>query len=148
MKKNDVPRDDEKLFEGKFEEIQYATDENGNYVQAGSPGWAPKNIILKEEWQAIDQEAEAARQEVLAGHKSPLYFHMKINQMDVKLLAGYAEMPRFRIRRLLKPKHFEKISAKDTDKLTFALRISEEELKRIPEQPVNSLKNTTHREDK
>ncbi len=139
MKKNEVPQDDENLFEQIAKEIQYATDENGKYVQVNSLGWTPKNTILIAEWADIDQKAEEARLEVIKGNKSALYFHMILNQMDIKMLAGYAQMSRFKVKKLLKPKHFQKISKKDAQKLSYALNLSEENLKKIPEQPFNSL---------
>lgn len=139
MKKKDVPQDNENLFEGKFQEIQYATDENGQYIKAQSPGWSPKNTILKEEWKAVDQEAEKARKSVLAGEKSPLYFHMKFNQMSPKILAGYAGMRTCRVKRLCKPKPFAKIKDKEAEKLSFALKTEKPELKTVPDQPVSSL---------
>jgi hypothetical protein len=139
MKKNEVPRDNENLFEGKFEEIQYAVDEDGKYVLAKSSGWNPKNTILKEEWKEIDAEAEEARLKVLAGEKSPLYFHMKINQMSRKLLADYAGLWTCKVKRLCKPKAFKKIKNKDLEKLAYALKVDKETLQQVPDKPVNSL---------
>jgi PHD/YefM family antitoxin component YafN of YafNO toxin-antitoxin module len=147
MKKNEVPRDNENLFEGKFEEIQYATDESGKYISVKSSGWNPKNIILKEEWKAIDEEAEEARLKVLAGEKSPLYFHMKVNQMSRKLLANYAGMWACKVKRLCKPKAFEKIKHKDLEKLAYALKVDKESLQQVPDKPVNSLGAITNTDE-
>ncbi len=144
MKKIEVPQDNENLLEEIGGEIQYATDEDGKYIQVQSTGWLPKNTILKEEWDKIDLIAEHARQEVINGHKSALYFHMTVHQMNVKMLAGYANMTRFKVKRLLKPERFKSMNAKEAKKLAYALNIKQEELMKIPEQPVCSLqKNET-----
>lgn len=147
MKKKEVPRDNENLFEGKFEEIQYAVDENGKYILAKSPGWSPKNTILKEEWKEIDEEAEEARLKVLSGEKSPLYFHMKINQMSRKLLANYAGMWACKVKRLCKPKAFKKIKDKDLEKLAYALKLDKETLQKVPDKPVSSLGEITNTDE-
>ena len=53
MKKNEVPQDDENLLEGKFGKVNYALDDQGNYIQVTSKGWEPENIALKQAWQEI-----------------------------------------------------------------------------------------------
>jgi hypothetical protein len=105
MKKTDVPQD-EGLMEGRFEDVCYALDENGDYVPVLSAGWEPKNEAMRQAWEVIDEEIEKARQKVLAGKCSPIYFFMEKNMMNVKLLAEYMEMPRRKVRRHLKPPVF------------------------------------------
>lgn len=108
MKKKDVPQD-KGLMEGRFEDVCYAMDENGNYVQVLSSGWEPKNDAMRQAWEEINMVIEEARQEVISGKQSPLYFFMKKNMMDTRLLAEYMEMPKRKVRRHLRPKHFEKL---------------------------------------
>jgi hypothetical protein len=109
MKKQEVPQDNENMLKGT-EEIQYATDENGNYTQIFSKGWDIKNDILREAWNEVDENAKIALQKVISGEKSPIYFYMIKNIMDYKLLSQYAETFVFRVKNHCKPKFFKKLS--------------------------------------
>ena len=108
MKKKDVPQD-KGYMEGRFEDVYYALDENGNYVQVLSAGWEPKNEAMKLAWDVIHEQVEEARKAVLQGKFSPIYFFMIKNMMDVKLLADYMELPKRKVKKHLKPSHFSTI---------------------------------------
>ena len=54
-------------MDGRFEDVYYALDEDGNYVQVLSAGWEPKNDAMKLAWDVIHEKVEEARKEVLAG---------------------------------------------------------------------------------
>jgi len=109
MKKHEVPQDNEGLREGKALDLYYAVDENGNYVTVPSCGWAPKHAALLQAWEVIHEKAEEARQQVLQGKLSPIAYYMEKNIMDVKLLASYIGLPRWKVRRHLKPSGFAKL---------------------------------------
>lgn len=47
MKADEVPQDDEDLFEGKFTLLQYALDDKGGYTQVGSKGWEARKCSSK-----------------------------------------------------------------------------------------------------
>ena len=115
MKKKEVPQD-EGLNEGRFEDVCYALDENGNYVAVLSTGWDPKTDALMQAWEVIDEKVEEVRQQVLSGAVSPIAFYMEKNLMDVKLLSDYTGLPKRKIRKHLKPDRF-----KDLDDKTLAL---------------------------
>lgn len=123
MKKDQVPQDDEKLLDGKTRDVQYAVDQNGKYTTVLSLGWEPKNIVMKQVWNEINSHVEDARKEVIAGKKSPLFYFMQKNMMDVKLLSEYSGISRWKVRRHLKPRHFNnaKISVLDKYAKTFNL---------------------------
>ena len=63
MKKKEVPQD-EGLNEGRFEDVCYALDDNGNYVAVLSKGWNPKTDALLQAWEVIHEKTEQARQRV------------------------------------------------------------------------------------
>ena len=111
MKKKEVPQD-EGLNEGRFEDVCYALDENGNYVTVLSKGWKPKTDAMLQAWEVIDEQVEMTRQRVLAGDLSPIAFYMEKNLMDVKLLADYVGLPKRKVRKHLKPDHFNKLEDK------------------------------------
>ena len=76
MQKNEVPQDDEKMLDGKTKELQYALDENGQYVAVKSVGWMPKNIVMQQAWEEVNENIETALKEIADGKKSPIYFFM------------------------------------------------------------------------
>ena len=109
MKKHEVPQDNEGLREGKAVELYYAVDENGEYVTVPTCGWAPKNAALLQAWEVIHERVEEARKQVLQGKLSPIAYYMEKNLMDGKLLASYMGLPRWKVRRHLKPSGFAKL---------------------------------------
>jgi hypothetical protein len=110
MKKNEVPQDDANMLEGKFKEPCYAIDENGKYTTVGSVGWEAKNIIMQDAWDEVDQRIEKVKQQVISGYFSPIAYYMEKNLMDVKILAAYVGLWRFKVKRHLKMKHFDKLN--------------------------------------
>jgi hypothetical protein len=130
MKQNEVPQDEHLLKVTK--EIQYAVDENGNYVQIKSTGWDTKNTILKQAWEDIEDELEEARQDVIRGEKSPIYFYMKKNLLDVATLAAYTGFFRFTVKRHFKPLIFKKLNNRKLEKYAGAFNMKTEDLHKIP----------------
>jgi hypothetical protein len=135
MKKKDVPQD-KGLMEGRFEDVCYALDENGNYVPVLSAGWEPKNEAMRQAWGVIDEEIEAARQKVLAGRHSPIYFFMEKNMMGVKLLAEYMEISKCRVRRHLRPSKFVKLDKTVLERYAEVFEISVDQLVNFKEERV------------
>jgi hypothetical protein len=111
MKKKEVPQD-EGLNEGRFEDVCYALDENGNYVAVLSTGWIPKTDALMQAWEVIDEKVEQVRQQVLSGEFSPIVYYMEKNLMDMKLLSDYTGLPKRKIRKHLKPERFKYLDDK------------------------------------
>jgi hypothetical protein len=135
MKKKDVPQD-KGLMEGRFEDVCYAVDENGNYVPVLSAGWEPKNDAMRQAWEEISEKVEQARQEVLAGNYSPVFFFMEKNLMDIKTLAGYMGLPKRKVRRHLKPQHFNKLDHDILDRYAEVFNIAVERLVSFKEEKV------------
>lgn len=134
MKKDLVPQDDENLFEGKFKVLKYATDKDGKYIGVGSKGWEPENVALKQAWEVINEKVEQAKQQVLSGKVSPLYYHMEKNLMDPKLLASHAGYFTWTVKRHLKPSVFKKLSNKRLENYARVFNITVDELITIKEK--------------
>jgi hypothetical protein len=128
MKKKEVPQD-EGLNEGRFEDVCYALDENGNYVAVLSTGWNPKTDALLQAWEVIDEQVEHTRQRVISGELSPIAYYMEKNLMDLKLLSDYVGIPKRKIRKHLKPDRFRKLDAETLEKYADTFRISLEVLR-------------------
>jgi hypothetical protein len=131
MKIEEVPQDDKYLGGTTIRDIYYALDENGEYRQACSVGWEAKNEALSLTWEAISEDAEIVRQEVLAGQKSPLAYHMETRLFDVGLLAAYAGISGRTVRKHMKPEEFERLDKSTLDAYASALNMSVEELKKV-----------------
>ncbi|MDR1675991.1 MAG: hypothetical protein LBR86_05950 [Tannerella sp.] len=131
MKIEEVPQDDKYLGSTTVRDVCYALDENGEYCQAFSVGWEAKNEALSLTWEAISEDAEAIRQEVLAGKKSPLAYHMESHLFDVGLLASYAGFSRKTVRKHLQPGAFAGLDDRTLGQYAEVLNISIEELKKV-----------------
>ncbi len=128
MKSKEVPQDDANMLQGKFREPVYSLDENGKYTTVKSVGWDPKNEVMQEAWDVINEKVEATREKVLAGELSPIAFHLENNLMDVSLLAKYMGFWKFKVKRHLKPKHFKKLKDEVLEKYAEVFDISKQEL--------------------
>ena len=129
MRKDEVPQD-EGIAEG-LKEVTYAVDDDGSYALVPSIGWEPKNISNYQAWDIIFEQINTARRRVLAGEISPLAFHMARNQMDLSLLAQYMGMMRWRIKRHLKPKVFNRLHPEMIERYARLLKVTVKQLKDI-----------------
>jgi len=132
MKQIDVPQDAAIL--DQWHEISYAVDENGRYVLTPSAGWDAANLANIQAWQVIAETIDGALRRIRAGEASPLAFHMARHQMDIGLLAGYAGISRWRVRRHLIPRHYRKLSAELRRRYAAIFGLSIEQLDCVPER--------------
>jgi len=132
MLKQDVPQDAAILEQQSA--ISYAVDDQGRYVLTASAGWDPSNLANIQAWQLIAEEIESALSKIRRGNASPLLFHMVRNQMDTALLARYAHVSRWRVKRHLQPKHYQNLTVELRERYAAVFRISEEALDTLPER--------------
>lgn len=130
MRKSDVPQD-AVLFDGGHE-IAYALDEDGRYVLVPCAGWEPANTANLQAWEVIAEAAAAALRGIAAGTLSPLAYHMAVHQMDVGLLATYARLARWRVRRHLRPAVWRRLRPALRERYAAVFRMAPEELDRVP----------------
>jgi hypothetical protein len=109
MRRENVPQDDDHLFDGIGGEVCYAVGEDGRYVTVRSVGWDPKNLVNRQAWELINAQVRSAYEAVVAGTASPLLYHMTRSMMDPGLLASYAGISTWRVRRHLRPAVFAKL---------------------------------------
>jgi hypothetical protein len=133
MKVKDVPQD-HGTIEDHGREICYATDENGEYALTHSIGWDVKNVANDQAWEIIFNEIRNIHKKIIAGKLSPLAYHMTKNQMTPGLLGKYVSISRWRVKRHLKPKIFNKLSDLILSKYAKILEITIEELKSVPKE--------------
>jgi len=118
---------------GEWKEVSYAVDDDGRYVLVPSAGWEPANIANHLAWESIEAEVGAVLAKVRAGALSPLAYHMARNQMDAGVLAGYAGLFKWQVRRHMKPAAFRRISPALAGRYAAIFRIRQEDLMGIPE---------------
>lgn len=132
MKVNEVPQDIT-YYEGE-KRACYALNEQGKYVIVTSAGWSAEEVVNGMAVAELAAHLEKTRKEVLAGLKSPLYYHMEQRQMTPAILAKTAGICRFRLRRHFKAPVFARLSAAVLERYARALALTIEELKKVPEQ--------------
>jgi hypothetical protein len=137
MQQRDVPQD-EGLNRG-MREITYAIDENGRYVGVPSLGWEPKNIANAQAWEVIAEDIKSQARLVRAGKRSPLAYHLARHLMTVGLAASYVRLPRWRVKRHLKPSVFNRLKPEIMQRYADVFGLTLAEFKQIPEADVNLL---------
>jgi hypothetical protein len=130
MRKENVPQD--MGLAGPMREVVYAVGEDGRYETVSSYGWDPKTVALRQAWDLIIKELEDIKAQVAAGKLSPLAWHMKRHQMEPPLLAQYARINRWRIKRHMKAGPFHRLKPAVLARYADAFGISVAELKTIP----------------
>ena len=128
MKAKDVPQDDANMLQGKLREPIYSLDENGNYNTVKSVGWNPKNEVMKEAWDQVNEKVEHARNKVLSGEMSPLGYYIEKNIMDIGLVAKYMGIWRWTVKRHLKPNIFARLKEETLEKYAQVFNITKEQL--------------------
>jgi hypothetical protein len=131
MKKSEVPQDKSNLESANFRELCYAVDENGEYTTEHTTGWDPKTIALSNAIEKIKERIEEAKQRVLANETSPIEYYMELNKMDISVLASYAGLWKWRVKKHFKPSVFKKLSSKTLQKYADVFEISVEQLQHI-----------------
>ena len=130
MKKEDIPQDPSAL-RNITKEVSYAVDENGNYVTELSTGWDVKIKALDVAWSDIEKKVADAKQKVLNNEASPLLYFMELKLMDIQILSAYTRFWKWQVKRHLKPRVFEKLSAKKLQKYASAFDVTVEVLKNV-----------------
>jgi hypothetical protein len=128
MKSTDVPQDDANMLQGKFKEPVYSLDKDGNYTIVKSVGWDPKNEVMQEAWDVINEKVEQVKEDVITGKLSPIAYYLEKNIMDISLLANYMGFWKWTVKRHLKPKNFNKLSNEVLEKYAKVFDITTEEL--------------------
>lgn len=132
MKIEEVPQDNG-MIEDYGHEVCYAVDDQGKYVLSPSLGWEPKNIVNSLAWDLIHQKTKDALKQIHEGKTSPLAYHMAKNQMDVKLLAKYIRLPRWKVKQHLKPDGLKSLEPALLIRYADIFNLSVDQLLKIPE---------------
>ncbi len=130
MRKQDVPQDCGVLEDNKI--VNYALDGDGKYCLTTTAGWEPVNEANQLAWEEIQAQISAVRKDIIAGKLSTLAYYMTRAQMDVALLASYAGVAKWRVRRHLQPRPFKKLSATQLQNYAQLFEVSVQQLSELP----------------
>ena len=128
MKIDEVPQDEAYMIKGKIRDVCYALDKAGHYTSALSMGWAPKNDAIKLAWEQVYEKVEEVRRQVVAGRLSPIAFYMEMSLMNIAMLAGHTGISKWKVRKHLKMKHFNRLKPELLSKYAEVLNITAAEL--------------------
>ncbi|WP_159474072.1 hypothetical protein [Dyadobacter sp. 3J3] len=128
MKKEDLPQDPGALA-NFTREVCYVKNQEGKYETALSEGWDVKKEALDNAWVDVKERIEEARQAVINGEKSPVYYFMELRLMDIPLLSGYTGFLGFFVKRHFKPSIFKGLGDNKLKKYADAFDITLDELK-------------------
>ena len=133
MRIDEVPQDASSTYAG-HKKLLYAQDEAGNYTGVQSSGWEAEANATLDAVAQYQAWADQARAQVLAGEKSPLYFHMYACRMDPALLGQLTGFWRWRLKRHFRPEIFARLSDKVLLRYARAMDKTISELKTLPDQ--------------
>jgi len=85
--------------------------------------------IIKQSWDAAEQRLDEVRSLIRAGKRSPIAYYMEKTLMEIPILADYMEMGKWRIRKHMKPKGFNKLKPEILEKYASIFGISVDALK-------------------
>lgn len=128
MKKEELPQDRSAL-QGYTRELHYVKNKEGKFTTGLSSGWEVKASALENAWEDVHQQMDEAKELVLKGKKSPIYFLMIKNLMDVSILSSYTGFWKIRLRRHFKPSVYKNLSDKVLLKYAEAFSMTLNEIK-------------------
>ena len=131
MKSKEVPQDDADMMRGKWKDPIYTVNEKGEYTTSYSLGWDVKNAVMQQAWDNINEKVADVKQKVLNGELSPVAYYMEKNIMDISLLAKYMGFWRWKVKRHLKPKYFNKLAEDVVSRYAEIFNLTASELKDI-----------------
>lgn len=104
-------------------------NKEGKFTTGLSSGWEVKASALENAWEDVHQQMDEAKELVLKGKKSPIYFLMIKNLMDISILSSYTGFWKIRLRRHFKPSVYKNLSDKVLLKYAEAFSMTLNEIK-------------------
>lgn len=116
---------------GHYRELFYSFDKDGNYDKRVRFHDDADKAFIEQFWDVQNERIEEARQKVLSGEKSPIYYYMEKTLRDPMTLSNQAAISLWRVKRHFKPNVFNRLSEKNLKKYAETFNITIEELKKI-----------------
>ncbi|MBL7137682.1 MAG: hypothetical protein ISS17_02775 [Bacteroidales bacterium] len=116
---------------GHYKELFYSYDKDGNYDKRVRFHDDSDRVFIEQFWDVQNNRIEEARQNVLSGKKSPVYYFMEKNLLDPMSLGLQAKIALWRVKLHFKPRVFRRLNEKTLEKYAEAFNITVEQLKNI-----------------
>lgn len=127
LKEEHSPEED--LIYKNNRELFYSFNSEQNcYTRKVDYQYQANQVIIKQGWDVLEDRLDDLKNRVIKGELSPLAYFMEEKQMDVPMLAGYAGVRKWKVRRHLRPKNFIKLPHEELKKYASALQVSVEQL--------------------
>lgn len=133
MKKDEVPQDNSKSYQGQ-NKLLYAVDDSGHYHGVKSSGWEVESFATQLAVDDLNEQTNEALEQARKGEASPLAYHMFARRFDVPTLAAASGFFQWQIKRHLKPAIFLTLSEKKINRYCDTLKISRDALLSLPSQ--------------
>jgi len=116
---------------GKYRELFYSFDQEGNYNKKVRFHDDADKAFIEQFWDFQIDRIEEARQKVLSGEKSPLYYFMEKTLRDPMTLSSQVGISVWRVKRHFRPNVFKRLSEKTLGKYAETFEVTIEELKKL-----------------
>jgi len=133
MKAQEVPQDNNSIYEGEKRAL-YAVRDDGEYGVVASSGWEVEEEATHQAVLELQRLADEAYEACEKNEVSPLAFHMYDKRLDMLSLSQATGLFQWRIRRHLKPAIFTRLSDKLLARYAEVMGISVAELKKLPQR--------------
>jgi hypothetical protein len=131
MKIKEVPQDDNATFKGYGTKAVYAVDENGQYTRISTSGWEVEEVVLRDVVNDFEKLAREAKTRVVKGETSPIEYFMNKYFMGVPALAASMGLARWRVKRHLNPRVFNKLNGKLLQQYADFFQVDIDTLKKL-----------------
>jgi hypothetical protein len=116
--------EEEDLIYKNNRELFYSYNKEKNcYTLKVDYQYQANQVIIKQGWDVLEERVNEIKNQVIRGEVSPLAYFMEKNQMEIPMLAGYAGLRKWRVKRHLKPKYFNKLSQEELGRYASALDV-------------------------
>lgn len=117
---------------GIVQEVFYRYDEKeGKIIRTTDTHDDDDRLCLQQAWDTFGERADEARKQVLAGLKSPIYYHMEKIGMELQLLTANVSMAKWRVKRHFKPHIYKKLKRSILEKYANTFDMKVEDLDKI-----------------
>ncbi len=120
--------DDNKLIYTYNRELFYHFDKEKGFTQEVDYQNPCNQVIIKQSWDVAEQRLDEVKQLVIIGKASPVAYYMEKILMEVPMLAAYMELPKWRVKRHLKTKVFQRLKPETMAKYAAVFDITVDEL--------------------
>lgn len=121
---------DEELIFAENKELFYNYDGVGHFSTKKMPH-GDSGIFLNQMWATFNDRKLKAREEVIAGKRSPICYHMERVRIDMLTLALLIGFSPFKVKRHFKPRVYKHLSQDVKAKYAEIFEIKVEQLENI-----------------